>query len=172
MIVSVKIKATVLMALLSMCLCSKAFAVTGGIDYYLDVFTRSPGSARVTAVITTPKASSSTIPVPPEATFQIPQPSSRVSLGRIEYGVPIGGTAIYKTTFHTDFQTTSPPKFIGCEFILDIEVVDMAFGPQARVTNVTLGPASPSKLCKSSFTLRPTSEVMTIDERQFLRPGR
>jgi hypothetical protein len=83
-----------------MFLSSSSFAVTGGLNYYLGVLNTPP--AQTTAALAKPD----TVPpietnVTAPGTWTLPDTGRGVmdlSLGRIEYGVSIGGTASYTTT--------------------------------------------------------------------------
>ena len=108
---SIKMKVILFAVFLSMFLpkTSFAFPVSAGIDYYLFLVSTPPAEtvATLNSVETTPDGAETRIPVPqfvPILSGEPPLPTgdrARESvLGRIEYGVPIGGTRSYRTTFY------------------------------------------------------------------------
>jgi hypothetical protein len=124
---------------------SFAFPVSAGIDYYLFLVSTPPAEtvATLNSVETTPDGAETRIPVPqfvPILSGEPPLPTgdrARESvLGRIEYGVPIGGTRSYRTTFDIVVKDNIIGKF-ECTFVFDVNVKDQAFGPVAVFAKMT-----------------------------------
>jgi hypothetical protein len=136
MAVSLKMKTIVFVAFLSMFLSSNSFAVTGGLDYYLGVFNTPPAqtTATLTSVNTTPGGAETRIPA---ETWVIPsQGKIDLLLGRIEYGVPIGGSKSYTTTLVISVSD-NVLRETNCTFVFNINVQDQASGPVSVVAKAT-----------------------------------
>ena len=141
MVVSVKMKTIVFVVFLSMLSFSNAFAITGGLDYLLFLCNTELAETRavITNVQTTPEGAETRLPL---ETYQIAargpgRPGCvELRLGRIEYGVPIGGSASYTTTLEI-FLTDDAAGETLCTFLYDITVRDQAFGPRSSVTKAT-----------------------------------
>jgi hypothetical protein len=116
---------------------SFAFSVTGGLNYNLQVLNTPPAktAATVISVQTTPDGAETRMPL---ETYPVPveRGALGVTLGRIEYGVAIGGIRSYKTTIKVSVMDTALGE-TDCTFVFDVNVHDQAFGPLSVVAMAT-----------------------------------
>jgi hypothetical protein len=163
MAVSVKMKTIVFVAFLSMFLSSNSFAVTGGLDYGLTLFNTPPAqtTATLTSVKTTPGGAEETR-IPTE-TWDIPAEGKiDLLLGRIEYGVPIGGSKSYTTTFVISVSDNVLGE-TDCTFVFNVNVQDQAFGPMSVVAKATANGVDSSVF--DSFTSKKRCQVFRVGYR-------
>jgi hypothetical protein len=178
MVVPVKTKTIIFVAILSIFLSSNSFAVTGGLDYSLELFNTPPAqtSATLTSLQTTPEGAETRIP---RENWDIPaQGRIDLLLGRIEYGVPVFGRKSYTTTFIISV-TDNVLGATDCTFIFNINVEDQAFGPVSVVAKATAngldssvfaaGPGVSNKRCQV-FTSGLGGPRMTIYSRSQFVP--
>jgi hypothetical protein len=145
MAVSLKMKAIIFVAFLSMLFASNSFAVTGGLGYFLGIFNSPPAvtTASLGPPITTPSTETNVTP----GTWTLPQMGRGVmdlSLGRIEYSVAVSGSASYTTIFRV-LVTDSVLGPTDCTFVFNVTVEDRAGGPQAVVEKATANGVDSSK---------------------------
>src|SRR5215472_5253569 len=156
MAASVKVKATVLVAFLSMFLASNSFAVTGGLDYFLGIFNTPPAQTRatLTSVQNMPRTETHV----PLETWDIPaQGVLDLRLGRIEYEVGINNRKSYTTIFFISV-TDNALGATDCTFIFHVNVKDEPGGPVADIAEATAngvdsavfarGPGTSNKRCQ------------------------
>jgi len=136
---STKIKTTMFLTLLSSAFSHNAFAVTGGLDYFLGAFNNPPAETMVTLPhsypITLPDTESNVAPgawlMPKEG-----KGAMDLFLGRIEYQVRVNSTASYETTFKIDITDTQLHSF-RCVYAFHVNVEDHIGGPRAVIAKAT-----------------------------------
>src|SRR6185295_6276193 len=132
-------KAIVVVAFLAMLVPGKAFAgVTGGLDYFMVLLKDPQAEAKATlaAIEHVPggpedvmhNVGKSWTLHPSQNANKTGNDSLEVKLGRVEYGVAVGGTMVYRTTIQIHVTDTALGD-THCTFVFVAFVKDYAFGP-------------------------------------------
>jgi hypothetical protein len=155
---STKIKTTMFFTVLTLAFSDNAFAVTGGLDYFLGVFNDPPAETMVSLPPSYPSTFPSTESNVAPGAWMLPtegRGAMDLSLGRIEYQVRVGKSAEYDTTFKIDITDSQLGPF-RCVFSFHVIVDDHAGGPRAIVKSAAannrdssqFSPASPDFRCQ------------------------
>jgi hypothetical protein len=140
-------KAIIVLAFLAIFIPSTSFAgVTGGLDYFLVVLKDPQAEAKATL------AGIGHVPVgaeevmhavgkswtlhPSQSAFKTSNDSLEVKLGRVEYGVAVGGTMVYRTTIQIHVADSVLGE-TNCTFVSLDFVKDHVIGPVAVVSKAT-----------------------------------